>query len=293
MDFSRTQLYGLRDINELKSLLGIESSMYFTPNCYVKDSKRLIESVPDNTKGVYSTIRKLLNQLEIPSYYHPVKKRSNTSAVHLHTKNSFFLELDIKGFFPNTSRDSIYRFFKNDLCQSPCVAKYLTDITTVNIEKTKASRKVKTFIEEKGYRKNHLITGAPCSSVLSFLVNERMFNAIAEAGRKKGMSLSVYVDDITFSSKQIIPFVFEQKIIRILHRNGYEYSKGKTFRNKKKGKVKILGVFVSNGKMTPQNRINKELKELSRDKNASVRDLKRKEGLENYTKQIFKANAKQ
>lgn len=290
MDYTKTQLYGLTSIEEAKSLLEIEKPICFKPRCYVLDEKRLIEEPSKETKKVHEKIKRHLEQLDIPSYVFSQKGTTHIKEVKAHTPNSFFFITDIKGFYPNTHRDKVYSFFKEKLKQTSAVAKFLTDITTVNIEKIHVNHEVKELIDEKGFCKNHLITGASCSTLLAFLANIDMFESLIQTSKEIGIRATIYVDDLAFSSRKPIPFSFKQTVRKTLFKNGYKASDTKTFSNKKKGSIKIHGIYINNGKLSPSNKMIKEQKELARSKTTNLESLKRGKGIQNYTTQILRNN---
>jgi len=290
VDYTKTQLYGLPSIEKAKSLLGIEKPICFKPKCYVLNEKRLIEEPSKDAKEVYEKIKRGLEQLDIPSYVFSRKGTTHIKEVKAHSLNDFFFITDIKGFYPNTHRDKVYRFFKEKLKQPSAVAQFLTDITTVNIDKIRINSKVKKLIAEKEFCKNHLITGASCSTLLAFLANIDMFDSLIQTSKDMGITATIYVDDLAFSSRKPLPFSFKQTIRKTLFKNGYKASDAKTFSNKKKRPVKIHGIYINNGKLSPSNKMVKEQKELARSKTTNPESLKRSKGIQNYTNQVLGAN---
>ena len=290
MDYTKTQLYGLPSIEEARSLLGMEKPICFKPKCYVLNEKRLIEEPSKDAKEVHKKIKRCLEQLDIPSYVFSQKGTTHIKEAKIHSHNGFFFITDIKGFYPNTHRDKVYRFFKEKLKQTSAAAKFLTDITTVNIEKIHVNHEVKKLIAEKGFCNNHLITGASCNTLLAFLANMDMFESLMQTSKDMEIAATMYVDDLTFSSRKPIPFSFKQTVRKTLFKNGYEASDTKTFSNKRKGSVKIHGIHISNGKLSPSNKMVKEQKELARSKPPNIGSPQRSKGIQNYINQILKSN---
>lgn len=117
-----------------------------------------------------------------------------------------------------------------------------------------------------------------------------MFESLIQTSKDMGITATIYVDDLTFSSRKPIPFSFKQTIRKTLFKNGYKTSDIKTFSNKKKGPVKIHGIYVNKGKLSPSNKLIKEQKELSRSKTTNPESLKRSKGIQNYTNQVLGVN---
>lgn len=90
-------------------------------------------------------------------------------------------KIDLTAFFPSIRRETVYRFFFEELCCSPDVAAILTNLTTVDLTKLDQRNlaDVYDFLANKGVNcYNHLISGAPTSQILSYLVNHKMFDEL-------------------------------------------------------------------------------------------------------------------
>ena len=88
---------------------------------------------------------------------------------------------------------------------------------------------VNSFIEKKKIKTtNHLISGSPSSQILSYLVNQQMFGELQQYSNKNNITMSIYVDDITFSST-ITMFHTENKrnIYKIISKYFYPVSRHK------------------------------------------------------------------
>lgn len=60
MDYTKTQLYGLKSAEEVRFLLGIEKPICFKPKCYVLNEKRLIEEPSKDAKEVHKKIKSVI-----------------------------------------------------------------------------------------------------------------------------------------------------------------------------------------------------------------------------------------
>ena len=98
-----------------------------------------------------------------------------------HLSSKYALTIDIKKFYDNCQREYVYRFFRDKMLNSPDIAEILTDIVTY----------------EGG-----IPTGCPTSQLIAYFAYEDMFANIKKIADKHGCIFSLYVDDMTFSSKK-------------------------------------------------------------------------------------------
>nr|WP_303181159.1 reverse transcriptase family protein [Lachnoclostridium phocaeense] len=276
-------LYGLQSKKMLKRLLHIEDSRLFkqdyvasliSPYIDKNGKPRLIEPPSDKLKAIQKRMKVMLGKIIVPdNIFSGIKGRSYADNAFLHTSSNnrkMLFKIDLTAFFPTISREVVYRFFYYDLCCSPDVAEILTNFTTINIEKAKVSNleDIYVFLNSKGVScKNHLISGAPTSQILSYLVNHSMFDEMQTIASKNNVMMTVYVDDVTFSSEYRISHRFTEKVISIVRKYGYQISKTKVKKYTKLYPKLVTGVVIdSSGQPTLKNsmrlRIIKEYKNL-------------------------------
>ena len=78
------------------------------------------------------------------------------------------------------------------------IASILTDLSTIDITDMTTSE-IEEFIKLKGIRfTNHLPSGSPISSILSYLSNMDMFEELNKLAKRNNCIVSFYVDDIIF-----------------------------------------------------------------------------------------------
>lgn len=179
---------------------------------YVDMSKkpRLIEPPQAELKTVQKSIKTLLGKIEVPdNVFSGIKGKSYSDNARQHlgegTRNLY--KIDLTAFFPSINRETVYRFFFEDLCCSPDVAEVLTNLTTIDLKKLdqKFLSEVYDFLAAKGVKcYNHLISGAPTSQILSYLVNHKMFDELQALSDNNDVIMTVYVDDVVFSSEHNI-----------------------------------------------------------------------------------------
>lgn len=223
----------------LLKLLGINNKDYIKPSfiqshiypTIINNGKDRLVEIPNLTiKNIQKKIHGYLLSCDIPEYVNGgVKNKSAKTNAEPHINSKYLVKFDISKFFPNTSREKIYNFFLYDLNNNSDIASILSDFCTSNLDREyKEKSLVQAFIDEKNIRfKKHLCTGSPASSILCFLVNRKMFDDISAVCKKNNFKYSIYYDDITISSENLIPKSVITQIIKIINKNGYELSKTK------------------------------------------------------------------
>lgn len=267
--YTNCPLYGLQSKKQLCYLLRIQNkdllkqeyvSSLIEP-CIINEGKpRLIEPPKEELKSIQTTIKKHLGKIEIPTnVFSGIKGRSyiDNAFYHIGDRLRYLYKIDLTAFFPSISRNTVYSFFHNDLECSPDIANILCNFTTIDLEKTKMKDPdtVYAFLNGKHIKCfNHLISGAPTSQILSYLVNSHMFNELQFLADKNDIKMSVYVDDITFSSTHRISNRIREHIIHIINKYHYRISKRKVKYYTKKYPKLITGVIISaDGKPTVKN----------------------------------------
>lgn len=275
MNFKECPLYGIKSKKMLKNLLHINNNKLFKQNYvstlispYIDFNKkpRLIEPPKEELKNIQRLIKGMLNKIEVPNnIFSGIKNRSYINNAFYHTEYSYIdstyhtknkpktiFKIDFHSFFPTIRREYVYKFFLNDLNCAPDIADILTNFTTIDIKKSNTNNidAIYTFLKNKDINcTNHLISGAPTSQIMSYLVNYKMFNEMQKVSDKNNIKMSVYVDDITFSSENNISNKFIKKIFSIVKKYNYSISKSKVKKYTKSYPKLITGVIIdSNGK---------------------------------------------
>ena len=267
-------------------MLHLSSNSFFDQNQilnlitpYVDTTKRprLIEVPSKEVRAIQSSIKKMLNKIDVPeNIFSGIKGKSyvDNARIHSISNNNYVYKIDLSAFFPSIPRNYVYNFFINDLLCSPDVAFALTNLTTVDLSKiTNCDPSVYDFLKNKNITCiNHLISGAPTSQILSYLANHRMFDDIQKLSNRYGITMSIYVDDITFSSNEKIPKRFKESIKSIIIRYGYKLSKGKEKYYIKNYPKLVTGVIIgTHGDLLIKNELRlkviKEFKRLQKDPN--------------------------
>ena len=273
LDFSKCSLYRLSSKKGLKYILHINDnkwfcqefvSNYITP--YIDHTKnRLIEAPDVQLKLIQRRIKNCLGMITVPdNVFSGIKKRSYIDNVNLHAKNSSrnLFKIDFSAFFPSISRDRVYSFFRKDLECSPDIAAILTNFTTIDLDYSKRSTtEIDAFLRSKGLIEHrNLLSGSPASQILSYLVNHEMFDEMQKIADHNHLTMSIYVDDVFFSSEHRISKATRESILRIIKKFHFHVSKNKVGRFHKGDYKKVTGVIIdSEGRTKPCNLIRKNI----------------------------------
>ena len=205
---------------------------------YIDKTKkpRLIEAPQAELKIVQRRIKTLLGKIQTPdNVFSGIKGKSypENARMHIGGRKRNLYKTDLTAFFPSISREDVYQFFNNELCCSPDVSEVLTHLTTVSLERFPKEEltEVYDFLGQKGVHcYNHLISGAPTSQILSYLVND--------------MVMTVYLDYMVFSSEHKISSHFRSSVKSIIKKYRYKLSHNKV-KGYSKGYPKLVtGVVI-------------------------------------------------
>lgn len=307
MTYKLCKLYGLQSKKTLREWLGIDDSSFFHSNNIAKNyhpyiskegnKKRLIEASSPKLQSVQTKILGWLRSLDYPKYLFSGQKGiSFIDNAKQHAGEYYTYKIDISKFFPNTSRNKVYNFFKKDLNTSSDVAEMLTTCTTVDLRDYSVDKnyeEIMDYLKETKIKQIvHLSTGAPTSMLLSFLANRPMFEEFNSFCAQKNYIFTVYADDVAISSACPIPYKDRKTIIKISQKYGHIISKRKVKYYSIKQSKKITGVVINkNGEICTPNKLlnnthDKILKYKS--KNIDEHELKSLKGYVNVANQIDK-----
>lgn len=176
------QLVGLKR-DQLRSFASSKED-YIVRRTITKGTKDRHLAYP--TRGlrrIHERLKYHFDKIILPEYiFSPRTKRSQRDNAALHRSQKQFLTLDIKQFYPSTSREVVLRWALHELKMFPDVAGLFCEIVTVD---------------------NAVSMGSPLTPVLTVLVHKRMFDDIASECARRGLRFSVWVDDIVISGNYI------------------------------------------------------------------------------------------
>jgi RNA-directed DNA polymerase len=236
-------LYNCKSLNKLKSYLNIEDDKYFKSlktdlsensfKFFRKFEKNERELFRCNTKitQIHERLIKLFNIEKSEYLKSGVKKESHITNALAHKDSNFFLLVDIKGFYPSTTKSKIKKQLIMTYQQSSNVAEFISNAVTVPQKKANDNRA--------------LVTGSVLSQYFAYVINKKMFDELYELSKLNDVIFTVYVDDISFSSKKVLTYKFHQQVYNIIKRYGYTVHNGKVYRGKINNKSKITGVHIT------------------------------------------------
>lgn len=275
MKYINCPLNMLQSKKQLKKLLHITDARFLRqeyvaslvqPRIDSTPKPRLIEAPQIPLKDIQRRIKWMLDKIEIPeNVFSGIKGRSyiDNAIMHIGKRLRYLYKTDFTAFFPSIRREFVYNFFRDDLQCSPDVSEILTNLTTIDVFQADPCyiNEVMPFLREKGVAStNHLISGAPTSSILSYLVNHRMFDSLQKLCNDNNVLMTVYVDDITFSSEHRLTKSFKRDVLETVTEYGYRISENKVKSYSKIYPKLITGVIIdAEGKPTAKNSLQKKI----------------------------------
>lgn len=258
LEYRKCSLYGLKSKKQLEKLLQVESIKVFTEEYIAKNTrvslqnggKRLIENPSFFIKQIQSIILHKVKRIPVgEEVFSGVKGKSYIGNAKVHQGKKYIYKVDISKFFPSITRDMVYRFYKKSLGMSSDVAAILTNLSTINLDlKNQGSNEmieVNSYLSEHGIgTRNHLFTGAPHSTLFSYLINVDMFDRLKKLAEINNCKMTIYVDDIVFSSNFKISNKFRTQIVNIITNANYKVNSKKCRYIRRGYIVKVTGVIL-------------------------------------------------
>lgn len=299
MDYSVCPLFGITRKRDLGKILKTKMknknqfNLQYKPYIDKKTKKRLIEAPNYSLKLIQKRIKQSFDCLQFPeNVFSGIRSRSYIDNAYYHIESNYFLKMDMSKFFPNTSREKIYIFYSKKLNMPNDIASILTDLSTVNIEPL-MSIEVRKYILEKGIRHyNHLPSGSPVSSILSYLANKDMFDELVHLAKSNNCIVSFYVDDIIFSSKNKISKNLIAKAEKIISKHGQIVNKDKTKTYQTTDYKKITGCIIKNNELIIPNKIRYKIKKALKNDNYTNSEIQSILGLINNAQMFDKRKYK-
>ena len=184
------------------------------------------------------------------------KKQNNIKNAQRHIGKREVIALDISHYFPNTKAKFVRKYFEG-----------------IGI----SGEKLNLLVDFLTY-KDCLPTGAPTSTLVALLAHKEVFDSIYKKMQEQSIDMTVYVDDITYSTKNHICNWVVKYTNKALKTHGLFLKSSKIKRYGYKYAV-ITGVHINQaGKMTPHFKIGhsiiKSLKTQEISKMTSEKELK-------------------
>lgn len=241
-EINQSPLYKLSSKRKLAAILQIEYASLLRAKDWINYTVSEIEKVSGGFRTIYDPsrelkqvqrrIKNLLSRISIPNWvFSGCKGVCHVDNGKYHEHSVYFIQSDLHAFYDSCSRERVYRLFKDRFKCSSDVSALLSDLTTLTLEDGS------TVIP----------TGSPCAQLVAFFAYQDMFNELHNLARNHGCKFSLYVDDLTFSSKMPFsnPAVFKKKLLQIVTRYGHSLSLSKTaYRSADETKI-VTGVAIT------------------------------------------------
>lgn len=225
--------YRLRSPKKLAEILLV--SPQFLSEIATKDNYVEYEAViKGKSKTIYAPktlIRKLgkrindlFQRIETPSWVKFGKKGiSYIDNATFHKLNPYIYEVDIRTFYESSRFQYVAKMFTQQFEMSKSVAKLMAYLVT-----------------HKGF----IPRGGNASQIIAYWTFATTFNKIFQIASSRNITMSLYVDDITFSSGQPIPEKISYYVNKELKKVGHELNLAKT-KSYTKSQYKIVtGVAI-------------------------------------------------
>lgn len=175
----------------------------------------------------YRILTRLLNDLTIPEYIHAFEKNKSIPVMaRLHTNKKVVLSLDLKDFFHSIKQKTVKEILES-LGAASLPARTLSEICTY-----------KSFVPQ----------GALTSPKIANIITAKTFGPVVkEYCAQKGLTLTIYADDITMSSNTPgldIPEILED-VYRIVRSFGFRINFLKTKVMTSSRRQYVCGVVVN------------------------------------------------
>lgn len=203
-------------------------------------------------RAVHERFKFHLNKIKQPSYlFSPRKNFSQRDNAAHHLDQFQYLTLDLKQFYPSTTRQMIFDWLSSELGMYEDVAGLLSHLCTVDEQAS---------------------LGSPLTPVLCSLVHRKMFDQIADICDKRGLRYSVWVDDLTISGN-FVPGTVLNEIREVIRSFGLKSHRIK-YRNGNKP-VFVTGIGIIGKNLIAPKSYNLKLKRLKQSLDKAATDDER------------------
>lgn len=275
-NFKDSQLYGLQSIEYFFSILDImpQSNINYLCSDKLYRTVNIIGLKPCHVpygilKDIHIKTKNILSEIILPdNVFSPAVKGQGKSAIShakYHQYSKYLLAMDIKSFFENLKLKYIIKFFSNSLNIEYNTAVVISKILTFN---------------------GHIARGSCVSPILSHLSISNTFYKIQQYCKNRNLKLSIYMDDIIFSSDKKIDIAgiinFMTKVLSIIElKINYKKLRKYGINDNKR----VTGVIITkDNKIRIQNKNRKKLKDIIENYNECDEDTIK--GLLSYMRQI-------
>ncbi|EQA55552.1 reverse transcriptase family protein [Leptospira kmetyi] len=197
--------------------------------CFPQGTRDIQQPIGFN-RFIHNRLHTLLSRILSPDFVFSGKKGfSHVDNALAHLNSKYAALMDIEGFYRNSKREYVFRFFLKKLEMASDIANILTNIVCFN---------------------DFIPTGSPLSQLIAYWAYSDMFEEIETVASSNNFIFSLFVDDLTFSSQDRIRHDFHLEINAIL--KSYRLNiKRKKLQYRSKNQTKI----ITGCAITPDNKI--------------------------------------
>lgn len=236
-----SQKKGKRTEKYLNYKKGESKVEYSRPVDYNKSDYRMLTVFNDEYKWIkkfqkkfHREIVKTLDPSKLPYLQSTIKTVSYATNANEHKGNKHAFLLDMENFFTQIDAERVKQTLMDLLKLNDDIAEiYATLLTSPS--------------DEPPHNDGRYIIGQglPSSPLLAFLCNYSFFEYLYQQCILMNIKMTIYVDDISFSSDNPIPQEFINRLFMLFKKNGLSINRKKVARVKNDRIKRITGGFVS------------------------------------------------
>lgn len=196
-------------IDDLVKLSKDESNYRTFPVKNEDGKSRLVQEPKPRLQKIHSRIGFLLSRIQVPDYLHSgIRGRSYVTNAASHPMGLPAVKIDIKKFYTSVLKVKVYHLFLDVFKCRADVAGLISDLLTYN---------------------GHLPTGSASSLIVAYYSYKNMFDELDALARHHDLTMSCYVDDLTFTGIKANKH-FLSKVRLLIATHGLKSHKTHSFR---------------------------------------------------------------
>lgn len=169
--------------DKLEALLRDRESCISRRSLEINGKQRQLAVPIRKLRSVHERMKYHLNKIKQPCYlYSPRKGRGQRDNASVHAANRHILKVDIRQFYPSTTQEDIFRWAYHTAGLTDDVAGLFAKLVAID---------------------GKMPFGSPVSPILTSLVHRPMFDRVYRLCEDEGLTMSLWVDDLTISGASV------------------------------------------------------------------------------------------
>lgn len=199
-------------------------------------------------KKFHREIVKVLPTTSLPYLQSTIEHVSYATNANAHKGDRHAFIIDMANFFTQIDDKKV----KKNLIELLHLNEDIADIYT---------KLLTSPCDQPPFHNNHYVIGQglPSSPLLAFLCNSSFFDYLNDSCLSQNIKMTIYVDDIVFSSKEEIPQDFIDRLFTLFKKNGLSINRKKCARVRNSGVKKITGGYVTTKEVRVKNSKREEI----------------------------------